>query len=288
MSYAHSKAVIHRDLKPENIYVGDFGQVKVIDWGLGKVISHRDFDTSTDEFDANLLNNMTLAGRIKGTPAYMAPEQCSSSSDCDERSDVYSLGAILYSCLTLQAPVKGHTSEEVMQKTLRGEIIPPTKVGKDDIDPRLEKIILKAMSLEPGDRYQSVIKLQEDLLKYRGGFATEVEQAGFFTQLILLIKRHRQESLIFLGFSLVFFFFGSYSIQEIRKSNQQALIALDEAEQSRDEALRAEDLAEKNKLEAQEALILYKEENREKQKLSAEMKELLKGLVDSKDYKNID
>jgi serine/threonine protein kinase len=125
VAYAHSKGVMHRDLKPSNIMVGAFGEVQVMDWGLSKVVGAE--VTSPEHPDASSLaredraasrrDGRSETGSVMGTPAYMPPEQARGEVDSlDERSDVFSLGAILCEILTGKPPYAGATSREIREK----------------------------------------------------------------------------------------------------------------------------------------------------------------------------
>src|SRR5262249_39665936 len=114
LAYAHSQHIIHRDLKPGNVLVGKFGETVVIDWGLAKDLENPNdappkpaapVPFPTDAADAGL----TVAGSVMGTPSYMPPEQARGEV-VDERADVYSLGAILYSVLAGRPPYRGKVS----------------------------------------------------------------------------------------------------------------------------------------------------------------------------------
>ena len=193
IAYSHSVQVLHLDLKPANIQVGNFGEVLVCDWGLGRVLKRE----GGIEFERLLLNpdllgSNTLFGEVRGTPGYMSPEQIEKDSGRDARTDIYQLGCILYSLLTLQRPVEGE-AEEAIEKTKRGEVIPPRKRAPDrNIPTSLEAVALKAMAVDPASRYQSVESLREEVQRYLTGYATEAEHAGVFTQMGLFYKRNKR------------------------------------------------------------------------------------------------
>lgn len=122
VAFAHSCKIIHLDLKPENIMIGDYGEVYVCDWGLAKLLGTVDDDTTgTINLDPTELNTYTLSGIIKGTPGFMAPEQIDSQfGEKDYRTDIYALGALLYSLLTFRQPFYGLSNEMILDQTLHG------------------------------------------------------------------------------------------------------------------------------------------------------------------------
>lgn len=132
--------IIHRDLKPANILINDRKEIKIIDYGLSRII---DF------------SSITATGAQIGSPLYMAPEQLTDSKKIDYRSDIYSLGIILYEMLTKNIPYKAQTMPELFLKIINEPIIPP-KQYNPNIDERLEKIIYKATSKERFSRFQTV------------------------------------------------------------------------------------------------------------------------------------
>ncbi|MDP1604001.1 MAG: serine/threonine-protein kinase, partial [Legionella sp.] len=130
IAYAHSRGVLHRDIKPSNVMVGEFGETVVLDWGLAKGRGDRDAHKVGFAGAIRALNTggeaalaATEYGQIVGTPAYMPPEQARGQLDrVDERSDIYSLGAVLYQILTGQAPHTGATKMDILKHVLDGKI----------------------------------------------------------------------------------------------------------------------------------------------------------------------
>jgi hypothetical protein len=154
VQYAHEQGIVHRDLKPSNIMLDGAGQPVVMDFGLAK----REAGEIT----------MTIDGQVLGTPAYMSPEQAMGEAHkVDGRSDIYSLGVILYELLTGELPFRG-TKRMLLYQVLHDEPRPPRRLN-DAIARDLETICLKAMAKEPGKRYGSARELAEDLRRWLRG-----------------------------------------------------------------------------------------------------------------------
>jgi serine/threonine protein kinase len=220
IDYAHTKGVIHLDLKPSNVIVGDFGDVHVLDWGLSTLITHlQEYDGEAVSWqsmdDVALENGQTLTRYLEssakrrhvvgGTPGYMSPEQAQGSpSDIDFQTDIYTLGAMLYEILTGQCPILGDTVREVLQKTVRGDIPRPIKRNPEQrIPPALDAIAMKALQLDPRQRYANVAALIHDIHQYQDGFATTAENPTFITHFTLLIRRHKLAVSLIALFSLL-------------------------------------------------------------------------------------
>jgi eukaryotic-like serine/threonine-protein kinase len=166
---AHKRGVIHRDIKPEHIFITGRNRVILLDWGLARLANEKwepkgpeaDHVSSNSDLQANRL---TVQGQLPGTPLYMSPEQVSDSPDLDHRTDIYSIGAVLYDCLVLDTLVSGRTVGEVFDCIMKGEVAKPTDVSKRrDLTAELERVCLKAVAKDPRDRYQTAGQLGEAL-----------------------------------------------------------------------------------------------------------------------------
>jgi eukaryotic-like serine/threonine-protein kinase len=175
LDYAHVHGVIHRDVKPSNIMIGVGGRPCIMDFGLAK----RDADDIT----------MTMVGELLGTPAYMSPEQAGGEGyRVDRRSDVYSLGVVLYELLTGERPFSGSRTI-LIQQVLHVEPRSPRMV--DDRVPRdLETVCLKAMAKEPSRRYGSAALLAADLRRYLAHEPVLARPVGRLTKLALWVRRN--------------------------------------------------------------------------------------------------
>jgi len=198
VAFAHSRGVIHRDLKPANIMVGDFGEVLVMDWGLAKVSGREDI-RAADIIETSRLERAetrTIEGSILGTPAYMAPEQAEGKLDkIDERSDVYSLGAILYEILTLERAIQGENKWQVLANVLNGRIVPPEKRAPDRQPPReLSAIAMKCLSKNRARRYRSVMDLRKDISLFLEGRSVSAAPDAFGQAVVKLVKRNKGAS----------------------------------------------------------------------------------------------
>jgi serine/threonine protein kinase len=166
VAFAHSRDVIHRDLKGSNVILGDFGEVMLLDWGLAKDSKSADpaaDDAATPASETSVGALHTMAGQVLGTPAYMAPEQAAGEIDrISNRTDVYSLGVILYEILTGNVPFPGADTPAVLRQVLNEEPPPPRHFNRMT-PPALEAICRKAMAKRPEDRFASVEEMSGDI-----------------------------------------------------------------------------------------------------------------------------
>ncbi len=169
IQYAHDRGVLHRDLKPANIMLGKYGATLVVDWGLAKLLGKEEAVTPSAEAplrpSPKLSGNSaeTLSGSALGTPQYMSPEQAEGRLDLlGPASDIYSLGATLYCLLTGQAPFEDADLGTILQKVQRGDFPRPRQL-KRLVPPALEAICLKAMALQPRDRFASSAQMAGEI-----------------------------------------------------------------------------------------------------------------------------
>ncbi|MFM9962681.1 MAG: protein kinase domain-containing protein, partial [Planctomycetaceae bacterium] len=168
VAYAHSRGLIHRDLKPQNVMLGGYGETLVVDWGLAKVVGRDELHANGSEGTVSSVPGAdeTAMGSIKGTLAYMPPEQARGEiTSLGPRSDIYSLGGILYALLTGQPPVTSRNPREILDAVKAGRFPKPTERNPHVPKP-LEAVCLKALAKEPLDRYGTALDLAADVARW--------------------------------------------------------------------------------------------------------------------------
>lgn len=170
LDHAHFHRIIHRDLKPSNIMLTRWGEVKLMDFGIAK----------DEELDA-----LTKKGMAVGTPAYMSPEQVV-GAPLDPRTDIYSLGVVLYECLTGEKPFVGTSAGEIFAKVRDGKYKKLSKAAPQ-VPPALRAAVQRAMRNKPNDRYFEASALRRDLEVYLAR-SVKVSQSA----LLLAFLRHRK------------------------------------------------------------------------------------------------
>ncbi|HMG22647.1 MAG TPA: serine/threonine-protein kinase, partial [Kofleriaceae bacterium] len=230
IAYAHGQRIIHRDLKPANVIVGDFGETVVIDWGLAKDLSAAD-DTAEHDGPYRSLasSDLTGAGGVIGTPAYMAPEQAR-GEPADERVDVFAIGAMLW------------------------ELCTQTRVPPDDARPRdralrhagidrdLGAIIIKALASDPADRYHNAAALAADLKAFQSGARIAARRYSLLAALAHWTRRRRRLAISVAAAAVIAVTGAAVFVHDIARERDRAdAAAIDaraqqrSAEQARDE-----------------------------------------------------
>ncbi|MEN6423897.1 MAG: serine/threonine-protein kinase [Phycisphaerales bacterium] len=202
-TYAHQHGVIHRDLKPSNILVDKRGDPHILDFGLAK----------TAGMLGDALSVISVSGEIKGTLAYMSPEQASGQpSLIDVRTDVYSLGVILYQLLTCQFPydVSG-TAAQILSNIERVEPVRPRDRDRK-CDSEVEAIILKSLEKKPEERYQSAAELWDDLRRWLAGEPVIAKSISSIYIIRKLAAKHAYASAVLILLCVIVIGFTSASL----------------------------------------------------------------------------
>ncbi|WP_404308908.1 serine/threonine-protein kinase [Neorhodopirellula lusitana] len=263
VAYAHSRRVLHLDIKPENIFVGEFGEVKVCDWGMGVVMAHQ-----PGQNDSTVLLDPDLYGALlessSGTPVYMAPEQMNRRQPKTPQMDIYALGCLLQELLACQFSPNAQSSPNARSNS-NGV---PVSSG---VDLALTATIAKATAIDPSSRYQSVEALSEDIHRFLDGFTTSVENPSLRREALLFYKRHRDACSLTLGLLSILAMCVTYFVVQLNRSRDEALearaVAVEarrisqeaqaEAERSQFQTVTALERAELAQAEAQDSLDLY-------------------------------
>ena len=269
MAYAHDRHVLHRDLKPENIMVGRFGEVLVMDWGIARIFDptkveiHR-HDTSihdreiTDRFEAPGLvattssrsGRLTMHGQIAGTPAYMPPEAARGEShdvEVGPRTDIYSLGAILYEVLTLEPPYVGDNALVIVRQLLDHVPTPVrNRTPQRHVPPELAAIVEKAMAREPQGRYPSVQAFAADLEAWLDRRPVSVYRDSIFSRSWKWSRRHATAATALFSLAVllvvitVFSLVALHEAEQAREAREIQLKAQEGMREKAEQALRAE------------------------------------------------
>jgi serine/threonine-protein kinase len=229
MSYGHQRGVLHLDLKPEHIHIGKFGEVKICDWGLAKCTLDMDEIWSSPNLKIH-----TLQGQIRGTPAFMSPEQVEGHALQSEKSDIYALGALLYYLLKAQPIIMAKSIDDIFEQTLGGQA--QSHVLQDpELRQELKSCAAKALARKPKHRYERTEDFQADLIRCIQGFAPLAQNASLKTQFVLWWKRHLWSASLATALLLISISFGVHHHLQLEERE-----ALSRAAQMRTEKLLTE------------------------------------------------
>ncbi len=268
IAYAHSRHVVHRDIKPLNVMIGEFGETVVIDWGIAKIRGHQDIHENelretvqTMRIGDAEATAKTVYGQTIGSPYFMPPEQAEGRTDeVNERSDVYSLGAVLYTILTGQTPYAGSTVREFLQKVAS---FPPKPVRdlEPNTPPELAAVCARAMAPKAEDRYPTAKELAAEIEKFLAGGLVSAYEYRFSELLKRFIKRHRTVLTTMAAAAVALLVLGVYSYVRVSQERDYAVeqeqIALEqkqEAEAARAKEEEARKTAETERTKAQREL----------------------------------
>jgi serine/threonine protein kinase len=232
MTHAHQRGVIHRDLKPSNILVDERDEPHILDFGLAKTAAGLG-PTS----ESSIMPSIT--GQIKGTVAYMSPEQAAGRPDLvDVRTDVYSLGIILYHMFTGAFPydISGSAIGALQNIQFAEPVRPRRIISRFDSD--VEAILLKCLEKDPTQRYQSAAELRDDIERWLGGFPIVAKSVSSMYLLRKIVARHRYSASV-AGLVLLIIVSFSYSSVYLHGQAREAQLEADSvAEQWSKESVR--------------------------------------------------
>lgn len=197
IEHAHTRGVLHRDIKPDNIMVGPFGETLLLDWGLARVHGQ----DAPPRVGTRPVAEHSATGAAIGTPGFMSPEQAAGrGNDVDERSEVYSLGAVLFFVLSGRPPFAGARTTQVLERAARSEVV-PLRASDGDIAPELAAIVRRAMARHPADRYPNAAALAADTVAFLGDGRVSAYDYSTRERATRFVRRHRA---LFLGTAAVF------------------------------------------------------------------------------------
>lgn len=282
INYAHSRGIVHLDIKLSNIHIGLYGEVWVCDWGLGKSLEEPAISTTPDKTtpQKELQEIWTRQYGIKGTPGSIAPEQIRGYHHANKKSDIYSLGCLLYELALLEKPFTGQ-EEEVLEKIQKGEWDFNT-TNLPFFPTSLKAVISKAMALAENDRYANVNDLKKEIELYMGGHATKAQEAGLWTEFSLFIKRHKYPTAIAMGLVLIIFLLTAIFIGKLKESTSKAKLAAQRAQELKD---KAEYVAEQYQQEKQ-LLEIHQKQKSNNDRTFHDV--LLSGLIFKDSQKSVD
>ena len=244
MDYAHSRGVLHLDLKPDNIQLDKYGELLIIDWGLAEIFLTESQESPLDNPLISTRESSSKNATFCGTPGFMSPEQICSQK-VDVRSDIFSLGALLYYMFFQKVPFSGKNLEDVCSRTQLGEIL---SFDQRRMSSGLSSIMLKCLKPDKSLRYQNMQELLEDIDALEQDFIPSSEEANFRRYCQMFYRRNRQSCQLILLASSILVLLSLFYIHQLNESRNKALIAKREA------------LSAKSETQAQLKLVIEEQE----------------------------
>ena len=220
LAYAHARGVVHRDIKPNNVMIGAFGETLLLDWGLAKV---PDDVVLVEALALERADDQTLEGALLGTPAYMSPEQLG-GAPASARSDIWSLGVMLYELLAGARPFAGELSQ--MRSAILEGRYAPLRERCPEVPPELAAVVERCLA-QPDARFESATQLADELSAFRAGARLSVYEYSTAELLLRLVRRHTLSAalLVLTVLSLVGALVVSWTYQ---RKEQRARLAADQ------------------------------------------------------------
>ena len=269
IDYAHSRGVLHRDIKPANVIVGKYGETLLVDWGLAKATGHAETSSSADE---HMLRPTTAsavaathAGAVLGTPAYMSPEQAGGDLErLGPHSDVYGLGATLFSVLTGRPPAATNGVLDALSAAREGRVTPPRELDPS-IDRALEAVCLKALAKRPEDRYPTARTLADDLERWLADEPVSAWREPLPVRAQRWMRRHKT-AMIGTAATIVAGMLGLAAVAAVQAQSNRALM------KANGETSRALDAEKTAKHDTEAALVLSDQARRRAEAVLAFLK----------------
>ncbi|HEY0467318.1 MAG TPA: serine/threonine-protein kinase, partial [Polyangiaceae bacterium] len=226
IAFAHSRGVVHRDIKPDNVMIGEFGETVVLDWGMAKLCDEPGERANESAPGRGALDlNLTLEGSLCGTPLYMSPEQLSGRiADIDQRSDVWSLGVVLYTILSGRSPFSSKTLPEIVGLVNAGKYRPLRAIDPR-IPPELAAVVERALRPNKLDRYPSARELARDVQAYQAGTRVAAYEYSSLELVKRFVSRHRSAVTVSVLALLVVLISGFAAYRRVLVARDRALLA---------------------------------------------------------------